>query len=209
MRTEIWLNDYMFTVSNFFTEKECDDNIAMSEDIGYEEALVTTEGGKARVAVLRNNDRVMFKSEDIANRLWELAEPFVPFEDEDRRAVGVNELIRFYRYRKGQQFIWHQDFPYERDNGEKSYLTMLVYLNDDFEGGETLFDDSCSAESFDDVAVVPEKGMALFFEHQTHHKGEVVSAGTKYVMRTDVMYSALEEDANADPDFESDIDNWD
>lgn len=210
MRSETWLNDYMFTVSSFFSEKECDEHIAMGEDIGFEEAKVTTQGGSVRAANVRNNDRVMFKSQDIADRLWSYAEDFVPVEFEGRQAIGINELIRFYRYSEGQQFIWHQDFPYERDNGEKSFLTLLIYLNDGFEGGETLFDDSCSEEPFDDVTIVPKKGMALFFEHSTHHKGEVVASGIKYVMRTDVMYSALEE-ANYEEsaDFDSDVDNWD
>ncbi len=211
MPTEFWLNDYMFTVSDFISSKECDTHIAMSEEIGFEEALVTTERGAIRAADLRNNDRVMFKSEEIANWLWGLAEEFVPVEFEGRRAVGINELIRFYRYDVNQQFKWHQDFPYERDNGQKSYLTLLIYLNDAFEGGETLFDDSCSEESFDDVVVIPQPGMALFFEHSTYHKGEVVTEGTKYVMRTDVMYSALEEEPDEDGFyFESDdADNWD
>ena len=70
MRTETWLNDYVFTVSSFFSDEECDKNIAMSEDIGFEEALVTTEKGAIRSANLRNNDRVMFKSQEIADRLW-------------------------------------------------------------------------------------------------------------------------------------------
>ncbi|MEL7500572.1 MAG: 2OG-Fe(II) oxygenase [Planctomycetota bacterium] len=199
----------MFTVSEFFTFEECEEHIAMSEDIGFEEALVTSARGAVRAAGLRNNDRVMFKSDEIANWLWQRAEEFVPSEFDGRRFVGINELIRFYRYEVGQEFKWHQDFPYERDNGERSYLTLLIYLNDTFDGGETLFDDSCSEESFDDVAVVPQTGMALFFEHSTYHKGEVVTSGTKYVMRTDVMYSALEDESFADElDFDTDVDDW-
>ena len=210
MRNESWLNDHMFTVSDFFSHEECDRHIRMSEDIGFEEALVTTERGAIRAASLRNNDRVMFKSEDVANWLWEYAEEFVPTEFEGRRAVGINELVRFYRYDVDQQFKWHQDFPYERDNGEKSYLTLLIYLNENFEGGETLFDDSCSEEAFDDVVVVPQTGLALFFEHSAFHKGEVVTEGTKYVMRTDVMYSALDDESVDDElDFQPDVDNWD
>ena len=191
MRSETWLNSFIFTVSDFFSIDECNQHIAMGEDIGFEEALVTSERGSVRAASLRNNDRVIFKSEQIADWIWDRAEAFVPETFEDRRAVGINELIRFYRYEVGQQFDWHQDFSFERDNGEKSFLTLLIYLNDSFEGGETLFDDSCSDESFDDVIVTPRSGLALFFEHGTYHKGESVAEGTKYVMRTDVMYEQI------------------
>ncbi|MCR9199316.1 MAG: 2OG-Fe(II) oxygenase [Planctomycetaceae bacterium] len=87
-------------------------------------------------------------------------------------------------------FWIHQDFPFERDNGERSFLTFMIYLNDDFEGGETSFEDSYSDEPFDPFSVVPQTGMALFFEHGTYHIGELVSHGRKYVLRTDVMYAA-------------------
>ena len=55
----------------------------------------------------------------------------------------------------------------------------MVYLNDGFSGGET---------AFEDVVIEPVKGMALFFIHQILHKGQPVTKGRKYVLRTDVMY---------------------
>jgi hypothetical protein len=55
----------------------------------------------------------------------------------------------------------------------------MIYLNDDFTGGETLFED---------CIVCPQTGMVLFFIHHIRHKGETVARGRKYVLRTDVMY---------------------
>lgn len=205
MPEEHWFNDYVFTVDNFFTPEECEKYIRISEDIGFEDALVSSPQGQVRRTDIRNNERVMFESEEIAEWLWERAAEFVPSDYDDRPAVGVNELLRFYRYDPGQQFNWHQDFPFERDNGEQSYLTFMVYLNDDFDGGETSFEDSYSDDSFDEFQVVPQQGMALFFEHATHHKGEPVTRGRKYVLRTDVMYAA--EDAEYDGVDETD-DLW-
>jgi hypothetical protein len=57
-------------------------------------------------------------------------------------------------------------------------------LNDDFDGGETLFED---------VTIEPERGMALIFAHGYLHEGGEVLAGRKYVLRTDVMYAANSE----------------
>lgn len=194
MREANWLNDFVFTVDEFLTPDECENYIRLSEDIGYEDALVTSPRGSVHVPGLRNNQRVIFESQDLAEWLWERAADFVPTEYDGRGAVGVNELLRFYRYDPGEQFNWHQDFAYERDNGERSYLTCLVYLNDGFEGGETSFEDSYSDDSFDEFSVTPQTGMALFFEHPTHHKGEPVRSGRKYVLRTDVMYASDEFD---------------
>ncbi|QDT43658.1 Poxvirus C4/C10 protein [Gimesia alba] len=203
MREENWLNDYVFTVENFLTPEECEKYIRISEDFGYEDALVSSPRGQVLRKDVRNNERVMFQNDEIAAWLWERACEFVPQEFEDRAAVGVNEMLRFYRYDPGQQFNWHQDFPYERDNGEQSYLTLLIYLIDDFEGGETSFEDSYSDEIFEEFMVVPKQGMALFFEHAIHHKGEPVTQGRKYVLRTDVMYAA----EDAEYDYEDEIDD--
>ena len=201
MPEETWLNDSVFIVEDFLSPQECRQYIQISEDFGYEDALVNTPQGQIRRADIRNNERVMFQNEQIAAFLWERAEDFVPTEYDGRNPIGVNELLRFYRYDPGQQFNWHQDFPYERDNGEKSFLTFMIYLNEDCEGGQTSFEDSYSDESFDEFQVQPKQGMALFFEHAIHHKGEPITAGRKYVLRTDVMFSA-------EPDDEDESDEW-
>jgi hypothetical protein len=61
----------------------------------------------------------------------------------------------------------------------------MVYLNDDFVGGETKFylDDGTPR-----LDVKPERGMALVFVHRQLHEGAAVVQGRKYVLRTDVMY---------------------
>ena len=45
MREENWLNDFVFTVDEFLTPDECENYIHLSEDIGYEDALVTSPRG--------------------------------------------------------------------------------------------------------------------------------------------------------------------
>lgn len=209
MPEENWLNDSVFTVENFLTPEECQKYIRISEDFGYEDALVSSPRGQVLRKDLRNNERVMLQNEEIAAWLWERASDFVPYQYDDRSAIGVNEMLRFYRYDPGQQFNWHQDFPFERDNGEQSYLTLIIYLNDDFEGGETSFEDSYSEEMFDEFKVVPQQGMALFFEHAIHHKGEPVTRGRKYVLRTDVMFAAEESEAAYDYEDEYDAEDDD
>ena len=68
-----------------------------------------------------------------------------------------------------------------RNEHERSEITVLLYLSDGFVGGDTLFHDL-------DLRVVPKTGTALLFEHRILHEGCAVLAGTKYVLRSDVMY---------------------
>ena len=99
----------------------------------------------------------------------------------------MNERLRFYRYDPGRQFDWHYDGCFERENGDRSFITYMIYLNEGFEGGETSFaETSATRRSFQ---IVPRTGLALFFDHPLLHKGEPVVRGRKYVLRTDVMYS--------------------
>jgi hypothetical protein len=58
-------------------------------------------------------------------------------------------------------------------------LTFLIYLNDDFEQGYTEF-------SWEKVK--PKTGMALVFPHMLTHRATSPINGTKYILRTDVMY---------------------
>ena len=176
-----WVNDDIFTVSEFLTPAECAEYVALSEAIGYDAAPITTSFGPRIRPDVRNNTRVMVDRQDWAAALWERAAVYVPDPLGERRAVGVNERFRFYRYEPGQQFDWHYDGCFERPSGERSLLTFMIYLNDDFEGGRT---------EFSDAKVVPQTGLALFFRHAIIHRGAPVASGRKYVLRTDVMYSA-------------------
>jgi hypothetical protein len=69
-----------------------------------------------------------------------------------------------------------------RTDRERSWYTYMVYLNEGFEGGETVF----FVEP--EVIIKPRAGSALFFQHSIIHEGSEVRAGVKYVVRTDLMY---------------------
>jgi predicted 2-oxoglutarate/Fe(II)-dependent dioxygenase YbiX len=178
----------VFTLDNLLTPDECAAYIARSEGIGYDAATISTGFGQERVADVRNNDRVILDEAAVSEALWPRVQPYLPRELERRTLEGLNERWRFYRYDPGQRFDWHLDGYYQRENGSRSLLTLLFFLNDDFEGGETRFRFSDGA-NMQEFAVKPVRGMALVFRHAIWHEGSAVTRGRKYVLRTDVMYS--------------------
>ena len=99
---------------------------------------------------------------------------------------GLNERLRFYRYRSGQRFTPHMDHWYRPNERQITLHTALVYFNDGFEGGETRFQEQLEA------VVVPRAGSAAIFQHKLRHEGCPVRRGTKYALRTDVIYEAPE-----------------
>ena len=190
MQSNIIIPDRLLTIDGFFSPDECAAQIRRSEGAGYEAATISTRAGAMMNTSVRNNDRLIADDPELADMLWQRVQPFVPSPLFGREAIGLNERLRYYRYESGQTFKPHQDGSFRRDNGEKSQVTFMVYLNDGFGGGSTNFD---LRYPHGEVEVVPRAGMALLFVHSFRHEGAVVTRGAKYVLRSDVMYSAHEE----------------
>lgn len=130
------------------------------------------------------------------------------------RITRLNERLRFLKYTHGMYFREHCDGSYVTPDGkEMSFVTVHIYLNgevtsieDDpvefakrqnlpvdqrpLEGGATRFH-SMNLKRYLDV--VPQTGSCLLFQHRgLVHSGDDVVQGTKYTMRTDVMYRKME-----------------
>ena len=158
-------------------------------------APITTSRGFVDRPDIRNNDRVIFEDTAFADDLFQRLAPHLPLQRRgespqhrrgDQRdplwtATTCNERFRGYRYQRGQRFAPHFDGAFVRSDDDKSALTVLVYLNEDFDGGATRFPDwQCS--------VTPKTGSVLLFDHHILHEGVGVLAGAKYALRSDVMY---------------------
>jgi predicted 2-oxoglutarate/Fe(II)-dependent dioxygenase YbiX len=172
----------ILTIPEVLSGVECSDHIARSERIGYEAAPTITFHGHKVDEDVRNNDRILIDDDDLGAALWLRIRNHVPDVLDGRGAIGLNERFRYYRYTPGQKFALHRDGSFRRENGEESKLTCILYLNDDFAGGET---------AVKDRVIEPRRGMALIFRHEFLHEGRPVLDGTKYVLRTDVMYGQM------------------
>ena len=175
---------FRFTLENFLTPEECKTFIEASEAIGYGESLIRTSMGEVMNKDVRDNDRVIFDNPELAKSLFERVKQYLPQELDETKEwelFGLNERFRFYRYKDGQQFKQHKDGAFARDENEISKVTMIMYLNEDFEGGATRF---CLENEYEE----PKTGKLLLFRHPILHAGCPVFTGVKYVLRTDVMY---------------------
>lgn len=70
----------------------------------------------------------------------------------------------------------------------------MVYLNDDFEGALTNFY-SQTQKHYTEAdpskvihALHPKSGSCIVFNHWLVHDGGVLHTGTKYILRTELMY---------------------
>jgi 2OG-Fe(II) oxygenase superfamily len=116
-------------------------------------------------------------------------------------ASGLNPRVGVFRYGAGGHFAPHYDGTY-RPTGDaecESQFTLVVYLGAECEGGATLLlaDDAkverAEPRIFADGGLLrrvsPEVGGALIFQQRVVlHAGELVSAGRKVIMRSDVLF---------------------
>jgi hypothetical protein len=108
--------------------------------------------------------------------------------------------MRFLKYYPGGYFATHFDGQYRRPDGsERSFITIQIYINEGFEGGETTFykgNTYTYARHINDPdgspnPIVPKIGRVLVFQHDILHEGTLLISGIKYTIRTDVMYKPM------------------
>lgn len=175
-------NSGTFLIEHFLSPAMCQHYITLSEEAGYVPSEVNFHGASRRAEEIRNNDRVIFDDPALAASLFARARALLPATIDGWTLSGLNERFRFYRYGPGEYFKWHRDEVFARSPDEASRLTFMMYLNGDFEGGDT---------EFRTEFIKPQEGTALVFPHQLPHQGMDVVAGLKYVLRTDVMYRRM------------------
>ncbi|KAF2799556.1 prolyl 4-hydroxylase [Melanomma pulvis-pyrius CBS 109.77] len=193
---------------------ECDQIIAAAETIGFTpDAPIRTEGEES--SILAHNFYWIVDT-SFSAKLWSRVAQFVPATVDGKKVRGLNRRFRVYRYVPGAEYRAHIDgawppsaisptdtYIYDGSppTGKQSSLfTFLIYLNDEFDAGETTFFLPSAREgSMNAYSVKPVQGSVAMFPHgETEgsllHEGTGVRregdgrASAKYVIRTDVEY---------------------
>lgn len=195
-----------FALENFFSEKECEHYIKETEKIGYKSME------KEYPKEYRNCERICLLSSELSSLIWERLKMFLNEKDvKDKKPMDfysegiwkpkeVNPCLKFSKYYQGQKFKPHVDGLWSPNENEVTIHTILIYLNDNFEGGNTNFikapktkdvllsflDPKQKYEVYDTFK--PKKGSALIFSGDLLHEGEVITNGVKYLIRTELIF---------------------
>jgi prolyl 4-hydroxylase len=176
------LSNEIFCISKFCSNAICNEFIAILEESNKfpkENKPDLNNTSLDENLANRNNFKISFINYELANIMWESLKNFEINYIKNWTPVSINPNFRCYKYNIGQQFSWHADCPIKFTTKKKSLLSLLLYLNDDFGGGATLFKE---------FEVKPKKGSILLFPHNLLHAGEILNSGTKYIIRTDVIF---------------------
>mmetsp|Transcript_3796 Transcript_3796/g.8219 ORF Transcript_3796/g.8219 Transcript_3796/m.8219 type:complete len:250 (-) Transcript_3796:433-1182(-) len=181
--------DAMLSAARILTGEECAAWIAWGESKGFQ----TEKHAQSDFIAHRDNGRLAVTSEEIAASIFERLAPWAPAEVRGRRASGCNPNIRLYKYAAGQRFGKHVDQSNWLSDGSLTEFTVLLYLNgSELTGGETLFYEDHGSKPL--VSFPPDAGTVLLHAHGDRcltHEGAMVTAGVKYLLRTDLAYDKV------------------
>ena len=164
-------------IERLFTATECDYLRRLAEP-DYEPSVVNDSLGRPMRDPIRTSDG--------ATLHWMIEDPAV--HALNRRLAAASgtsydqgEATLILRYKGGQEYKPHFDFVRSEQN--QRFMTVLVYLNHDYKGGETVFPEI-------GLSVKGRKGDALIFtsalpdravDPLSKHAGMPITSGVKYL----------------------------
>ncbi|KAH6855123.1 hypothetical protein B0I37DRAFT_363990 [Chaetomium sp. MPI-CAGE-AT-0009] len=199
---ESLVKDKVVVLRSFFPRSLCRDYVSFLREL----PLITTPGKPKRGDAVRVNDRYQIDDAKFAHRLWTETGLKEALAGKDVAhlwggdVVGLNPNIRIYRYSAGQFFDAHYDdsnsVALKTEAGgplpARTTWTLLLYLTSSADGcigGETVFYPHDRRSAKEEIAVSLETGMLLLHKHGHDcmlHEGREVTAGEKWVIRTDL-----------------------
>ncbi|KAK7753967.1 hypothetical protein SLS62_004066 [Diatrype stigma] len=200
---------HLSLMKDVFSKEECKSIVASMESIGFLPDAPIRDDGDVSSILAHNVYWIIDQA--FHDTLWGRVSPHIPAHIGGKKARGINRRFRVYRYVPGAEYRVHFDgawppsgfhaetgkYLYDaspRDAKQSSLFTFLVYLNDDFEGGETtFFTPSIRDRVLNAHPVRPTMGSVALFPHGESkgallHEGTGVRKGAKYIIRTDVEF---------------------
>eukprot|EP00198_Chlamydomonas_reinhardtii_P003475 XP_001692811.1 predicted protein [Chlamydomonas reinhardtii] len=164
----------------FLTPEECDYIRMKAEKRLERSGVVDTGSGGSVVSDIRTSDGMFFERGEDA--IIEAVEQRLA--DWTMTPIWGGESLQVLRYRKDQKYDSHWDYFFHKDgssNGGNRWATVLLYLTETEEGGETVFPKIPAPNGINvgfsecakyNLAVKPHKGDALLF-HSMKPTGEL------------------------------------
>ncbi|UJR22021.1 hypothetical protein I4U23_025088 [Adineta vaga] len=181
----------------------------------------------------RNNSRLIVMDEQLAKLLWQRIEVNKKLTElvTNMKPLGfnvhgkwqmsrVNPAMRLNKYDENEYFAPHKDAQYAPSGDERSLLSLLIYLTDNYDEGETKFyfpktqlsvidmkgltiKEEIQAygglqNGYECIALKPKKGYAILFTHNLLH--EAISPKKtsdskmmqRFVLRSDLLVERIE-----------------
>ncbi|KAL8139741.1 hypothetical protein V2J09_005762 [Rumex salicifolius] len=186
----------IIVLHNFLSKEECDYLRATASPRLQVSTVVDTKTGKGVKSEVRTSSGMFLNSEERKYPMIQAIEKRISVYSQV--PIENGELIQVLRYEKNQYYRPHHDYFSDSFNvkrGGQRIATMLMYLSDNVEGGETYFplagsgECSCGGKTVTGTCVKPNKGDAVLFwsmgldgqsDPRSVHGGCEVQSGEKW-----------------------------
>jgi hypothetical protein len=191
------VDGFVWTMGDFLTKQESQNWISFAEEEGR---LQRMQQRATRFMASRDCHRFSLHDAAMAARLFQRLQQTRMYADAleshfpGKIPVACNPNLRLYKYDKGMSFGKHVDGSESIPGVGETRMTMLIYLSD-CQGGATRFHDVDDASGTTEKAFEPRTGSLLLHVHGDEcleHEGDPVLGGTKYVLRTDLVYGPVD-----------------
>ena len=218
-------NDSIITIDDILNKDKCEKIINFCEKKGWNKSSPSGGGhGRTGNEDARTNSFCVFNDQELSNNIWDKIYPHLKenlsylgeniyfhgvMKGKEWKPKFIYDKIRVYKYNPKEVFPEHIDYKVKRtifkgknEYIQQSFLSLLIYLNDDFEGGETGYwpdhngihcrflrnvEKQCSKKDHQ-VVVNPKIGMCVIQDQNILHEGLPTTKGIKYLLRTDIIH---------------------
>jgi hypothetical protein len=220
-----YIGKKLYTIEGVLSTEKCVDIITNCNDKGWKASAPSGSGhGNIVKEQPRTSQLSEFSDTNLLDALWTQVIKYLPKDlsyinwDANFGHKGGSEwkplcmypIFRVYRYQPGDKFPEHHDYRvarrYETEDEivmEMSFTSYLVYLNDDFENGETgywpdesgihcRFNSNIAKQSSKmkahQIKIIPKTGMGVVQYQHILHEGIAPTKENKYILRADIIY---------------------
>jgi prolyl 4-hydroxylase len=150
-----------FIIPKFLSDFEAQEIINQATPKIYESTVGNKDAGGARKSDTRTsrNAWVGRESSEVINSIYRRAADLLKIDEKMLNSNENAEEMQVVHYVNGQKYDNHHDWGVS-GYPESRFITLLLYLTEPEEGGETAFPKGADGQGF---KVKPKKGMAVLF----------------------------------------------
>jgi prolyl 4-hydroxylase len=181
----------VYQIDNLLESSECDALCSYADTQNYMGSTVITPTGNVYIDTRKSKQLWIKDSDhDVAKKISSYIENHIGYPKENM------EDLQLVKYDISGFFNDHYDpdISYKNNTSDRIY-TVIIYLNDDFEGGETYFKNI-------NLTIKPKKGMGVIFKSLSEnnellsnslHTGKPIIKGNKYICNKWIHIDKLKE----------------
>ena len=188
----------IYEYPNLITDEQCQEIISLAKPLIRPSTIIGEGGANVPDKVFRTSHNTFISTDNkVVQDIYDKLSNIIDIDSDHF------EQLQVVRYEPGQQYKAHWDACWEEHKcdefmkqGGQRYATFLLYLNDNFTGGETEF-------PYRNIKVKPEKGKAaLFFNlekdnknklENSYHAGLPPTSGVKWICNVWVRLNKIPE----------------